>query len=65
MDHFLRTIADILLKYCSPLLKHELAYLNEEERKERAKNFKPLIERDQVRALLRLCDLFSSCKYQI
>ena len=39
--------------------------MSEDDKKERLKNWKPLIEEQQVRALLRLCDLFSSCKHQI
>lgn len=65
VDHLVSTLGRILLKYCPPLLKHELAYMTDEEKKERIKTWKPLIEKDQVRALLRLCDLFSSCKHQI
>ena len=65
VDHLVSIFARILLKYCPPVLKHELVFLTKEEIKDREKTWKPLIERDQVRALLRLCDLFSSCKHQI
>jgi hypothetical protein len=65
VDHLVSIFARLLLKYCPPVLKHELVFLTKEEIKDREKTWKPLIERDQVRALLRLCDLFSSCKHQI
>ena len=65
VDHLVSIFARILLKYCPPVVKHELVFMSKEERKERERTWKPLIGKDQVRALLRLCDLFSSCKHQI
>ena len=66
VDALVSILARLLIRYACPAIsEQEAPHLTDQQKKDRKKSFRPLIEQNQVRALLRLCDLLSSCKQQI